>query len=302
MSRETAPLPRFTRAALLAGAALLAAPARAADSACDALAPADLAGLGFQGVKPGSAHAPGKVVSLDSTAAISGRETECLWTASPGSVTLILGDMDANLVKGDDIKRLGQKVLGSVREKMETAGRYSGNAYTFSPLPGVGDEAFVARLNPTFFEVLGRRGLRLARLTLSAPPGVRRVPTPEEAWALLSRVLGGPGGYTTAGAPPVQGEAPWAGPDDRYTVTGSVVATGALSGTFTWKSPGAVETYPDRTELVLTTPDRSVTMNMQVWNAQDRVEIRSGKLQAGSSRARAGRRRWTPSAAPGSSR
>ena len=33
--------------------------------------------------------------------------------------------------------------------------------------------------------------------------------------------------------------------------------------------------------LVLTTPDRSVTMNLQVWNAQDRVEIRSGKLQAG---------------------
>ena len=270
----------------IAAAALMAVlsvgdTARAEDSACGVLTVTDIAGLGFDAVKPGSARSPNRVVSLDSNAAISGRQTECLWQTGHGSVILILGDFDANLVKGDDVRRLGQKVLGSVRKGMEDGAVYSGNPYTFSPLPGVGEEAFSARLTPLFFEVVARKGLRLARLRVSASPGISRTPTPEQAGALVNRLLAGGGGYTTAGAPPVKGEESWAGPDDRYVVTGSILATGALSGTFVWSSPNAVETYPDRTEIVLATADKKTFMNLQVFAAEDRVEVRSGKLHAG---------------------
>ncbi len=267
--------------AVVAAALFCAGPARAADSACEALTTADIGNLGFDAVKPGSPHEPNRVVSLDSTAAISGRETECLWQTGHGSVILILGDFDANLVKGDDVRRLGQKVLGSVRQKMEDSAVYSGNAFSFSQLPGVGDEAFTARLTPLFFEVVARKGLRLLRLRVSASPGIARTPAPEQVGALVVRVLGGSGGYTTAGGPPVKGEESWAGPGDRYAVTGSIVATGALAGTFVWSSPNAVETYPDRTEIVLATADRKAFMNLQVFAAEDRVEVRSGKLRAG---------------------
>ena len=241
----------------------------------------DVGSLGFDAVKPGSAREPNRVVTLDSNAAISGRQTECLWQTGHGSVTLILGDFDANLVKGDDVRRLGQKVLGSVRKGMEDAAAVSGNPYAFSPLPGVGEEAFTARLTPLFFEVVARRGLRLVRLRVSASPGIPRIASPDEAGALVNRVFGGGGGYTTAGAPPVTGEESWAGPGDRYVVTGSIVATGALAGTFVWTSPNAVETYPDRTEIVLATADKKAFMNLQVFAAEDRVEVRSGKLRSG---------------------
>jgi hypothetical protein len=267
--------------ALLVAGLFAVRPARAADSACEALTVADIGSLGFDAVKPGSAHEPNRVVNLDSNAAISGRQTECLWQTGHGSVTLILGDFDANLVKGDDVRRLGQKVLGSVRKGMEDGAVYSGNPYSFSPLPGVGEEAFAARATPLFFEVVARKGLRLARLRVSASPGIPRTPTPEQAGGLVNRVFGGGGGYTTAGAPSVKGEEPWAGPGDRYVVTGSIVATGALSGTFVWSSPNAVETYPDRTEIVLATADKKAFLNLQVFAAEDRVVVTSGKLHAG---------------------
>ncbi len=270
-----------TAGALLGAGLFVTLPARAAESACDALTVADIGSLGFDAVKPGSPHAPNRVVSLDSNAAISGRETECLWQTGHGSVILILGDFDANLVKGDDVRRLGQKVLGSVRQGMEQAAAISGNPYAFSPLPGVGEEAFTARLTPLFFEVVARKGLRLARLRVSASPGIARTPTPEQAGALVARLFGSGVGFTTAGAPPVKGEESWAGPDDRYVVAGSIVATGALVGTFVWSSPNAVETYPDRTEVVLATADKKTFMNLQVFAAEDRVEVRSGKLRAG---------------------
>jgi hypothetical protein len=275
---------RTTRNAFLTAllAALAAVPLPApAESACEAIGAADFAALGFAGMGAGGGRKPAYVVKLDSNAAISGLETECLWNSGPGSVTLLLGDMDANLVKGDDVRRLGQKVLAGVREFHETAAKYSGRPVTIAPLPGVGDEAYSARFDASFFEVWGRRGLRLARLKVSTTRSMKRTPTAEEAGALLGRILAHGSGYTTSGAPAIQGEAPWSGPGDRYVVTGSIVATGALNGTFTWSSPGEVQTYPDRTEIVLAAADKSAYMNLQVWNGEDRVEVRSGKLRSG---------------------
>ncbi len=278
---RTLPAPMSLRAAAVLAALALAPSARGADSACAALSPADIASLGFDKVQPGSPSGPRTTVKLDSNAAISGRETECLWQTGHGSVTLILGDFDANLVKGADVQRLGKKVLDTARKGMEDAGVFTGNKFAFTALAGVGEEAFTARLTPLSFDVLARQGLRLARLHVGAAPGISRVPTPEQAGALVARVLGAGGGYTTAGAPPVKGEQSWAGPGDRYVVTGAITATGALSGTFAWSSPNAVETYPDKTEVVLATADRSSWMNLQVFSAEDRVEVRSAKLRAG---------------------
>ena len=265
-------------------AAGLAATPRAlgAGSACEALGPADIASLGFDAVQPGSpGTSPGKVVSLESTASIMGVETECLWQTGHGSVRLLLGDFDANLVKGDDVRRLGEKVLASVRSKLETGAKYGGVAVTVVPQPGVGDEAWTARYASRNFDVFARKGLRLARLIVSYTGGIPRAPTSEQAGTLLSRVLSSGSGYTSAGAPPVKGEEPWAGPDDRYVVTGSVVASGSLSGTFVWSSPNAVEAYPDKTEIVLATADKKSWMNLQVFRGEDRIEVRSAKLSAG---------------------
>lgn len=270
---------------LLALAAALPPPARAAGTACDSLTSADVAGLGLIQVKPG---APGttneKVVTLNGNSAIMGRQTECLWQAAGGSFTLVLGDLDANLVKGADVARLGAKVLGSVREFLEQAATQGGRPVTFSPLAGVGEEAWTARMSPASFDQAARRGHRLVRLTVSTTPGVGRMPTPEQAGALAARVLSSGGGYTSAGAPPVKGEHPWAGDQDRFVVTGSILAAGALSGTYAWASPGAVEVYPDRVEVVLRSADGTTTMNLQVWAAEDRVQLRSGKLGAGALR------------------
>jgi len=276
---------RFPLPLLLALAAALPPPARATGTACDALTSADVAGLGLVQVKPG---APGttnqKVVSLNGNSAIMGLQTECLWQAAGGSLTLVLGDLDANLVKGADVSRLGGKVLGSVREFLEQAAAQGGRPVTFSPLAGVGEEAWTARLSPAHFDLAARRGHRLVRLTVSTTPGVGRMPTPEQAGALAARVLSSGGGYTSAGAPPVKGERPWVGGEDRFVVTGSIAATGGLSGTYSWASPGAVEVYPDRVEVVLRSADGSTVMNLQVWSAEDRVQVRSGKLGAGALR------------------
>lgn len=273
------------RAAVVVGVAagLAASPAAlGAGSACEALSPADIASLGFAAVQPGSPGiSPGKVVSLESTASIMGVETECLWQTGHGSVRLLLGDFDANLVKGDDVRRLGEKVLASVRSKLETGAKYGGVAVTIVARPGVGDEAWLARFTPHDMDLFARKGLRLARLILSFTGGIPRTPTPEQAGALLSRVLSTGTGYTSAGAPPVKGEEPWAGPGDRYLVTGSVITSGLLSGTFVWSSPNAVETYPDKTEIVLATADKKSWMNLQVFRGEDRIEVRSAKLSAG---------------------
>lgn len=254
---------------------LLATAASAAELPCGALSAADISRLGYGKAQEGSPTPWRRNVSLDSNAAIYGREADCLWRTPHGSATLTIGDIDTNVAKGE-VRTLARKVLASIQNGMKQQEQYTGSRWTISPLAGVGEEAFVARLTDLSFQVVAYQGPRVARLQVGATPGAPRKPTPEAAGALLARALAAGTGYSSAGAPPVRGEAP-PGPDDAYVVTGSVAASGSLAGTFAWQSPNLVNPLPDKVEVVLSTPDKSAYLNLQVFR-DGRVALRSGRL------------------------
>lgn len=255
-------------------------PAAAAEPPCNALSVVDIASLGFTQVKEGYTTGWSQNVTLGAQAAIYGREADCVWSTPHGNVTLTLGEMDVNVVKGDQQRTLARKVLAAFQERLKVEEQYHGARWTVTPLPGVGEEAITARFNALTFQVVGYQGSRMARLQVSATPGTPGKPTPEQAGALLAKVLAAGTTYSSAGGPPV--ERRWGGEEegDRYGVTGAVVASGSLSGTFSWSSPNAVELYPDRVEIVLNSADRSAFMNLQVFRGDGRVVVRSGKLGA----------------------
>jgi len=137
----------------------------------------------------------------------------------------------------------------------------------------------VARLHATAFQVVAFQGPRVVRLVVDASPGVPHRPTPEGVGALVRRALVAQTGYTSAGAPPAEAREA-AAPAPRTRVTGSIVASGALAGTFAWNEPNAAEAYPDRFEVTLNTADKASWMSLQVFR-DGRVEVRSGKLGPG---------------------
>jgi len=276
------PTGRRIRSAFVACVALSApaASSAAAELPCGALSAADVAGLGFGQSREGTPSGWRTNVSLESQAAIFGREADCQWSTPSGTVRLTVGDFDTNVVKGEQVRTLARRVLASVQEKLRLEAQYGGSPMTIAPLAGVGEEAFVARLHATAFQVVAFQGPRVVRLLVDASPGVPRKPTPEGVGALVRKALVAQTGYTSAGAPPADPREAAAPPVSRTLVRGSIVATGALAGTFAWNEPNAVEAYPDRFEVTLNTADKASWMNLQVFR-DGRVELRSGKLGAG---------------------
>jgi hypothetical protein len=287
---------------VLAAALFLAAGAPsvgAAELPCGALGAADIAGLGFGQSREGAPSGWRKNVSLESQAAIFGREADCLWATPTGTVELTVGDFDTNVVKGEQVRTLARKVLASVQEKLRLQAQYGGSKIAITPLAGVGEEAFVARLHQTAFQVVAFQGPRVVRLLVDASPGVPRKPTPEGVGALVRQALVAQTGYTSAGAPPADPREAAAPPVSRTLVRGSIVASGTLAGTFTWNEPNAVEAYPARFEVTLNTADKASWMNLQVFR-DGRVELRSGKLGAGKLSGTGGRADYDALAARGS--
>lgn len=176
---EAPPSAALTEPAILARAATAAAPATATELPCGALTAADIAGLGFGQSREGSPGAWQNNVSLGSSAAIFGREADCLWATPSGTVTLTVGDFDANVVKGDQVRTLARKVLASIQAEMKSQEQYTGSRWTIAPLAGVGEEAFVASLHRTHFQVVAFQGPRLVRLLVDGGelPPARRHPT-----------------------------------------------------------------------------------------------------------------------------
>lgn len=291
---------RVTVPALVLSALLL--PPRgglAAELPCGALTSADVAGLGFGQSREGSPGSWHNNVSLGSNAAIFGREADCLWATPAGTVTLTVGDFDTNVVKGDLVRTLARKVLASIQKEMRSQEQYTGSHWTIAPFAGVGEEAFVASLHPTHFQVVAFQGPRLVRLLVDGGGAAPRAPTPEGAAALVRKALVAQTGYSSAGAPPANPREAAAPPGDPFAVTGTIVATGSLSGTFSWNSPNAVMAYPDRFDVTINTADKSSAMNLQVFR-DGRFEVRSGKLRAGKLSGTGGRAAYDALAGRGS--